>query len=185
MKAGTAPQANKTDPNSIQAVSKIVISLSTPGELAFPPLDAEPLPIAPERAPNAPFSRGSASHLDGSAMQRRLLGPLTALAALAALPAVADADEFDPERARAAAEARQIKPFAQLLVEVERRYLGPGRRGRTRGEGTDWTYKIKMLPPAGRMYRVVLNAATGPWSTPRGWCSSASDNHLGGCGQQP
>ena len=99
-------------------------------------------------------------------MRRSLLGALAGLALSAALPAAADDDDDDDhERARAAAEAGRIRPLAQLLAEVERRYVGQVVETELDDDDDDhgrrWTYKFKLLPPSGRMYRVEVDAATG------------------------
>ncbi len=102
-------------------------------------------------------------------MRRRFLGILAGLVLSAALPAAADDDDDeddDHERARAAAEAGRIRPLAQLLAEVERRYVGQVVETELDDDDDDddgrrWTYKFKLLPPSGRMYRVEVDAATG------------------------
>src|SRR4051794_22502240 len=88
---------------------------------------------------------------------------LAALAGLALLPAGhAKADDDDHERARAAVEAGRIKPLAQLLAEVDRRFVGQVVETDLDDEDDGrWSYKFKVLPPSGHMYRVVLDAATG------------------------
>lgn len=93
-------------------------------------------------------------------MRRHLLASPTVLAAVAALPVAAD-DEPDLDRARAAAESGQIRPLAGLLAEAERRHLGLVVEAELGGEDGNWTCEVKLLPPTGRMYRAVLNAATG------------------------
>ena len=100
-------------------------------------------------------------------MRRRFLAALAGLVLSAALPAAADDDDDeddDHERARAAAEAGRIRPLAQLLAEVERRYVGQVVETELDDDDDDggrWTYKFKLLPPSGRMYRVEVDAATG------------------------
>jgi uncharacterized membrane protein YkoI len=132
-----------------------------------PAPDAGPWRTAPEPALSGPFSRGSASPAQDALMRRRpLLGTLAGLASSAALPAAAgdDDDEDDHERARAAAEAGRIRPLAELLAGVERRFVG--RVVETElddddDDGRRWTYRFKLLPPSGRVYRVEVDAATG------------------------
>ncbi|MDO9707373.1 PepSY domain-containing protein [Paracraurococcus lichenis] len=94
-------------------------------------------------------------------MRRRLLAALAALALLPAGPAVADDDH---ERARRAVEAGRIRPLAQLLAEVERRFIGQVVETDLDDDDDNdgrWTYSFKLLPPSGHMYRVDLDAATG------------------------
>ena len=81
-----------------------------------------------------------------------------------ALPALADGD--DHERARAAVEAGRIRPLVRLLADVEQRYVGQVVETELDDDDDDdkgrrWTYKFKLLPPSGRMYRVEIDAATG------------------------
>lgn len=99
-------------------------------------------------------------------MRRALLGLLAALSLAAARPAAAD--DSDHERARAAVEAGRIKPLAQLLAEVERRFVGQVVETELDDKDDRWTYEFKLLPPSGRMYRVVLDAATGALIDARG-----------------
>jgi uncharacterized membrane protein YkoI len=94
-------------------------------------------------------------------MRRRLFAALATLALLPAGPAGADDDH---ERARRAVEAGRIRPLAQLLAEVERRFVGQVVETDLDDDDDDdgrWTYSFKLLPPSGRMYRVDLDAATG------------------------
>jgi uncharacterized membrane protein YkoI len=96
-------------------------------------------------------------------MRRRLLA---VLALLPALPA--SAEDEDHERARAAVEAGRIRPLVQLLAEVERRYVGQVVETDLDDEDGRWTYRFKLLPPSGHMFRVVLDAATGAVLETRG-----------------
>jgi uncharacterized membrane protein YkoI len=95
-------------------------------------------------------------------MRRRLFAALAGLALLAAPPAAppAAADD-DHERARAAVEAGRIRPLAELLAEVERRFVGQVVETDLDDDDDRWSYEFKLLPPSGHMYRVVLDAATG------------------------
>lgn len=107
-----------------------------------------------------PFSSRSAVSRDDRAMRRHLIASLATIAILAAYPAIAD-DDFDEARARTASQAGQIRPLPQLLPEVERRYLGQIVEAELEHSGNAWTYEVKLLPPSGARYRVVLDAATG------------------------
>ena len=92
-----------------------------------------------------------------------LLAPAFALvltAAFAGGPAQAD-DRGDHDRARAAMEAGQIRPLAELLAEVERRYVGRVIETDLDRDDHRWTYKFKLLPPTGRVFELELDAATG------------------------
>jgi uncharacterized membrane protein YkoI len=100
-------------------------------------------------------------------MKRHLLVTLVGLAMIAALPAAAD-DDDDQDRARAAVEAGQIRPLAQLLGEVERRYVGQVVETELEHDDGRWTYKFKLLPASGRLYRVVVDGATGAVVSTRG-----------------
>lgn len=98
-------------------------------------------------------------------MRRTLLRPLPLAfvlalsAALAAGPAAADDDDHD--RARAAMEAGQIRPLAELLAEVERRYVGRVIETELDREDGRWIYQFKLMPPTGRVFELELDAATG------------------------
>jgi uncharacterized membrane protein YkoI len=93
-------------------------------------------------------------------MRRNFLLSLLGLATLPVLPAAAD-DGDDHDRARAAMEAGRIRPLAQLLAEVERRFVGQVVETELDDDDGRWTYKFKLLPPSGRMYRVMLDATNG------------------------
>ncbi|WP_149537117.1 PepSY domain-containing protein [Siccirubricoccus phaeus] len=99
-------------------------------------------------------------------MRRPLLCLLAALALAPTHPARAGDD--DHERARAAVEAGRIRPLAQLLVEVERRFVGQVVETELDDDDHRWTYEFKLLPPSGRMYRVILDATTGAVLATRG-----------------
>ncbi len=107
-------------------------------------------------------------------MRRRFLATLAGLVLSAALPAAADDDDDDDEnddheRARRAAETGRIRPLAQLLAEVERRFVAKVVETELDDDdGRRWTYKFKLLPPSGRMYRVEVDAATGAVVATRG-----------------
>lgn len=91
-----------------------------------------------------------------------LLLSASALAGWAPLraPAMADGRE-DQERARAALEAGQIRPLAEILAEVERRYLGRVIDTDLEREDGRWIYEFKLLPPTGRVFELEVDAATG------------------------
>lgn len=86
---------------------------------------------------------------------------------LAALPARADGRR-DHERARAALAAGEIRPLAELLGEVERRYVGRVLEAELEREDGRWIYDIKVLPPSGRLFKLRLDAATGALLDSRG-----------------
>jgi len=79
---------------------------------------------------------------------------------LAAPPARAD-DRRDHERARAALAAGEIRPLAELLAEVERRYVGTVIETELDRDDGRWVYEFKLLPPSGRVFEIKLDAATG------------------------
>ena len=99
-------------------------------------------------------------------MRRLLLSGLAGLVALPALPALASDD--DHVRARAAMEAGRIRPLAQILAEVERRFVGQVVDTDLDRDDGRWVYEFKLLPPSGRMYRVKMDAATGAVIETRG-----------------
>jgi uncharacterized membrane protein YkoI len=86
---------------------------------------------------------------------------------LPALPVRAD-DRRDHERARAALAAGEIRPLAELLAEVERRYVGRVIETELERDDGRWTYEITILPPSGRVFELKLDAATGSLLRARG-----------------
>ena len=55
----------------------------------------------------------------------------------------------------------KIIQLFETLPEVERRYLGQIVEAELEYSDNAWTYEVKLLPPSGTRYRVVLDAATG------------------------
>lgn len=85
-----------------------------------------------------------------------------ALAAPAHRPSTAAARERDDhERARAALQAGQIRPLAEILAAVERRYLGRVIETDLDREDGRWVYEFMLLPPTGRVFELEVDAATG------------------------
>jgi uncharacterized membrane protein YkoI len=70
-------------------------------------------------------------------------------------------DSKDHERARAALEAGQIQPLAQILTEVERRYLGRVIETELDRDNGRWVYDFKLLPPTGQVFKLEVDATTG------------------------
>lgn len=100
-----------------------------------------------------------------------LLLPLLLLAS----PARADdrregrsVDRRGHERARAALAAGEIRPLADLLAEVERRWTGRVIETELEREDDRWVYEFKLLPPSGRVFELKLDAATGALLRSRG-----------------
>lgn len=81
---------------------------------------------------------------------------------------VAAQDRRDHERARAALEAGEIRPLAELLAVVERRYQGRVIEADLERDDGQWLYEFKILPPNGRMFVVEIDAATGVLLRSRG-----------------
>lgn len=81
---------------------------------------------------------------------------------------VAAQDRRDHERARAALEAGQIRPLAEVLAEAERRFRGRVIEAELERDDGQWLYELKILPPNGRMFVVELDAATGAVLRTRG-----------------
>lgn len=90
-----------------------------------------------------------------------LLSVAIALAA-GGLHAGDDADEREQhDRARAAMAAGQIKPLAEILDQVERRYAGRVVKTELERDNGIWIYELKLLPANGRVYQLKINAQTG------------------------
>jgi uncharacterized membrane protein YkoI len=94
-------------------------------------------------------------------MRRRplLLLPATVPAALASSPTGARGSN-DQERARAALAAGEIRPLAEILAEIERRYIGRVIEVDLDREDGRWVYELKLLPPSGRVFELEVDAAT-------------------------
>jgi len=90
--------------------------------------------------------------------------PVLAAAVLLVLlcpSAVRSSDRNDQERARAALQAGEIRPLAEILSDVERRYLGRVIETELDQEAGKWVYEFKLLPPTGRVFKLEVDAATG------------------------
>jgi uncharacterized membrane protein YkoI len=96
-----------------------------------------------------------------------LLIPMLMLPLLGAPDAWADGRR-DHERARAALAAGEIRPLAELLAAVERRYVGRVIETELEREDGRWVYEFKLLPPSGRVVELRLDAATGALLRSRG-----------------
>lgn len=92
-------------------------------------------------------------------MRRRLL-PFLALPPLFH-GRLANGERRDHERARAALEAGQIRPLSEILAGVERQFHGRVIEAELETGDGQWLYAIKILPPNGEVFTVVLDASTG------------------------
>lgn len=93
-----------------------------------------------------------------------LLVPLLLLT----VPDAAASGRRDHEQARSALAAGEIRPLADLLAEVERRYAGKVVEAELDRDGGRWVYEIKLLPPSGRIVELHFDAATGALLRSRG-----------------
>lgn len=89
-------------------------------------------------------------------------------ASLAWAPAAGAQERRDHERARAALEAGEIRPLAELLAEVERRYRGRVIEADLERDDGQWLYELKILPSNGRLFVIEIDAATGALLRSRG-----------------
>jgi uncharacterized membrane protein YkoI len=94
-------------------------------------------------------------------MRRRPLLIIPALGLILACGAADGREDNDHERARAAQQAGKIRPLADILREVERRYLGRVIETELEQEDGLWIYEFRILPPTGRVFELELDAATG------------------------
>ncbi len=99
-------------------------------------------------------------------MRRNLL--LLCTTGLFSPPPARAQERRDHERARAALEAGEIRPLAEILAEVERRYRGRVIEADLERDDGQWLYELKILPPNGRMFVVEIDAATGALLRSRG-----------------
>ncbi|MBL8702060.1 MAG: PepSY domain-containing protein [Alphaproteobacteria bacterium] len=96
------------------------------------------------------------------------------LAALALAAGLAGADPAhgdprrDHARARAALEAGEIRPLAEIVAAIERRYAGRVIEAELERERGAWIYEIKLLGPAGAIARIRVDAASGEVAATRG-----------------
>lgn len=81
------------------------------------------------------------------------------LAALA-LPSAWAGDKDDHDRARAAVQAGEVLPLAQVLERLQRTH--PGRVLEVELERDDgrWLYEVKLLQPGGQLLKLELDAGT-------------------------
>jgi len=77
-------------------------------------------------------------------------------------------DRRGHERARAALAAGEIRPLADLLAEVERRWVGRVIETELERDDDRWVYEFKLLPPSGRVFELKLDAASGALLRSRG-----------------
>lgn len=89
----------------------------------------------------------------------RALSRLTVLLLLTC-PALADG-QSDHDRARAALAAGAIRPLADILADVERRWVGQVIETELEHDDGRWVYEFKLLPPSGRIFKLELDATTG------------------------
>lgn len=101
-------------------------------------------------------------------MPRLLLAALLLYMPLACAAPAQAGDHRDHERARAALLAGEIRPLADLLAEVERRYDGRVIATELERDDGRWIYEVKLLPPSGRVFELKLDAATGALLRSRG-----------------
>jgi len=92
-------------------------------------------------------------------MRRRFLAFLAVPPPLLARPALAE--RRDHERARAALEAGQVRPLSEILFGVERRFHGRVIEAELETDDGHWRYAIKILPPNGEVFTLVVDAVTG------------------------
>lgn len=98
-------------------------------------------------------------------MRRRAL--ILAGLGLPAAPALAQGRR-DHERARAALEAGEIRPLAEVLTDIERRYMGRVIEAELERDDGQWLYELKLLPPNGRVFSLEVDARTGEVLSSRG-----------------
>jgi uncharacterized membrane protein YkoI len=91
-------------------------------------------------------------------MYRRLV----IIVLLLSLASSASADETsDSARARAALERGEILALTQLLATVQARYEGRVIETELERRFDRWIYEFRFLPPTGRIFKVVVDAASG------------------------
>jgi uncharacterized membrane protein YkoI len=72
-----------------------------------------------------------------------------------------DENAVSPSRARAALAAGLIRPMSAILSEVEARYLGKVIEIELQEQAGNWIYEFELLPDDGRLFILLLDAATG------------------------
>jgi uncharacterized membrane protein YkoI len=87
---------------------------------------------------------------------------LVIVALLLGLAGSAVADEnTDSARARAAFERGEILGLTQLLTSVEAHYEGRVIETELERRHERWIYEFRFLPPTGRIFMVIVDAASG------------------------
>lgn len=99
-------------------------------------------------------------------MTRRSLLLLAAAAlfwteGVAAVRADDDDDDDDRRHAQAAVAAGQIRPLAEIMAVIERRYVGRVIDTDLDHDDGRWIYEFKLLPQTGRVFELRVDAANG------------------------
>ena len=81
---------------------------------------------------------------------------------------VAAGDVSDSARARAAFERGEILSLTQLLAGVEKRYEGRVIETELEQHHDRWIYEFRLLPSTGRIFKVMVDAASGEVMATRG-----------------
>lgn len=84
-----------------------------------------------------------------------------------ALPASGDSRR-DHDRARAALEAGEIKPLADIIAAIEKRYVGRVIESELERERGVWVYELKLLGSSGAVAKIHVDAASGAVTATRG-----------------
>lgn len=96
-----------------------------------------------------------------SLTKAHLAAALLAAPLLLAAGARARADPHDHDRARAALEAGEVLPLAQILKTVAAQVPGEVVEVELEREHGTWVYELKVIAPDGRVLEVLMDAAAG------------------------
>lgn len=97
-----------------------------------------------------------------------LFAALILITGLAAASPASGGSHRDHERARAALEAGEIKPLAEIIAAIETRYSGRVIESELERERGIWVYEIKLLGPSGAVARIHVDAASGVVTATKG-----------------
>jgi uncharacterized membrane protein YkoI len=92
---------------------------------------------------------------------QRALQMMLPVVLLVLLGRAAAAPEMDQDAAREAVQAGRIRPLAELMALVERRYAGQIVNTRLQQQKGRWLYQFTLMPRSGHLYKLKVDAVDG------------------------
>lgn len=99
-------------------------------------------------------------------LRRTIAMPIAA--AVAAIAVVSAAAEGDQDLARHALENREVRPLAEILSGLRDRLGGELVGIELERKGGTWVYEFKIVGPAGRKSKILVDGKTGQIIGPEG-----------------